>query len=78
MRDKKQSIPMLCRATLETFRSLSILAIVDRLEKVLVTVAIWGWLPLSLANWILRKGKVKKPSKCRASAKTSKHSNKVV
>jgi hypothetical protein len=58
MIDKKQSQPDLYQPTHATFK--------NRLKGVIITVSIWGWLPLSLAKWILKKdGLVKTTKHCR-------------
>jgi len=71
MDDNKLSQPPVQKVTHETFRFLSILAVVDRLKRVIITLSVWGWLPLGLANWMLRKEEVKETSKRQTAFKTS-------
>ena len=58
MNYKKQSQPFLHQATHKTSSFLSVPAIGERLKGVVITFSVWGWLPLSLGKWILRKRKI--------------------
>ncbi len=55
MKNKKQTQSVLHRETCKTFNFMNISAIVDRLKRIVITCSVWGWLPLSLGKWILKK-----------------------
>ena len=72
MNNKKQNQPLVHKTLHETFRFLSILTMANRLKSVITTLSFWGWLPLGLANWILRKEKVREAFNFQAGSKPSK------
>jgi hypothetical protein len=55
MKNKKQRQPVLHRETCRNFKFLNISSIVDRLKRIVITCSVWGWLPLCLGKWILKK-----------------------
>jgi hypothetical protein len=57
MKNKKEIQHGSHPAIRNSFCVLSFPAIGDRLKGLVITFSVWGWLPLGLANWILRKEK---------------------
>ncbi len=54
----KKNLPILHQAARKTSNLLSLTATVDKLKGVIITFSVWGWLPLGLGNWALRKRKI--------------------